>query len=151
MILFIDNISIDVIKNMILAIILVIILILAFIIHNLKNNNISKNVQSNNIKKLMRQVYRWYIASIQDNNPVIAMLHINYAVGYLSALMEISSEDEIYKVSGLNIRELQKEVTKQQDKSLLAVFENCPDNLKDLIGETNIYGEYLNKLQNLYD
>jgi hypothetical protein len=91
------------------------------------------------IENLIRQVYRWHIASTQDENPIIKMLHSNYAVGFIEALKEIASGDEIKKITGLNIFELEKEAIAEQDKALAMFVKTCPQ----LIPPSKAYQSYI--------
>lgn len=97
------------------------------------------------INRLIRQTYRWYIAAAQDTNPVIKMLHSNYAVGYLDALRLLASDEEILGATGMNIRDVQKNILKMQDASLLEVYKACPAILPKLPGDS----ESQNYLQSL--
>ncbi len=55
---------------------------------------------------LIRQIARWTVASQQDTSPMIALLHANYAAGYLQALELITTEQEINQF--INLQELRK-------------------------------------------
>ena len=46
---------------------------------------------------LLRQSGRWFVASQQDNSPLISLLHSIYGLGYFMALKEISTENTINK------------------------------------------------------
>lgn len=81
-----------------------------------KNNKQNDN-HSENIRILGRQTLRWATAAYQDENPMIAVLHANYGVAYLSALKDIAREDEIESVLDVNMREIKKWVYNAQDSS----------------------------------
>ena len=44
------------------------------------------------IEKLVRQSARYAVAAQQDESPVIAILHANYAAAYLYALKEFATD-----------------------------------------------------------
>ncbi len=101
-----------------------------------------KSSEKNNIEALVRQIHRWHIASTQDNNPVIAMLHSNYAIGYIGALRSIATESEIYAVTKLDINLLETEATHQQDATLAKMAKVCPNALPK---GSPAYNEYLQR------
>lgn len=106
------------------------------------NPSLSSTISSEkyqDIRALTRQLFRWFIASQQDNNPIIGMLHINYAVGYLGALREIANEHQIQLATNLDINQIEREITGQQDKILLDVAQQCPQ----VMMQTPIYQQYL--------
>jgi hypothetical protein len=75
----------------------------------------------------LRQIYRWYIASKQDVNPIIKLLHANYAVGWIDSLRSIASDGEIWIESGLDINQINKKATAEQDKAMLMLSKMCPE------------------------
>ena len=78
------------------------------------------------LTSLVRQAYRWHVASLQDANPVIAMLHSNYAMGYVGALHSLDTEAGVKLATGIDLPTLEREVAAQQDKSLVALLSACP-------------------------
>jgi hypothetical protein len=74
---------------------------------------------------LIRQTARWAIASQQDTSPMIALLHANYAAGYLQALELIATEDEINQF--YNLQKLRLKVYGTQDKAAKKVITTCPN------------------------
>jgi len=78
------------------------------------------------LSSLVRQAYRWHVASLQDANPVIAMLHSNYAMGYVGALRSLDTEAGVKLATGIDLPTLEREVAAQQDKSLVALLSACP-------------------------
>lgn len=91
------------------------------------------------INALTRQAYRWYIASTQDQHPLIKNLHINYAVGYISALRDVASEDEIREITGLDTTVFAKQAIREQDKALILLTQTCPK----LTPDDPLYQKYL--------
>ena len=78
------------------------------------------------INTLIRQSARWSIASQQDTNVLIAVLHANYGAGYLWALRDIATDDEITKSSGINILKFRDEIIKVQDSATRRLNGACP-------------------------
>lgn len=94
-----------------------------------------------NIHALVRQVYRWHVASTQDEHPIIKMLHSNYAVGYIGALRSIATENQVFAATGLSLGELEAEVIAEQDAALIAFVSKCPG----MIPKSPVYKDYVNK------
>jgi len=80
------------------------------------------------IKILLRQISRWSVASLQDNNSLIAVLHANYGAGYLWALLDIATPDEIM-ATGLvpDFYEFKNEVLRIQDVATKGMAKLCPE------------------------
>lgn len=123
-----------------IAIILILVLLVLAIIP-MRASTASNANKTEDIHALIRQVYRWHVASTQDENSMIAMLHSNYAVGYIGALRSIASEAQIQALTGLNLYKLEKEVAAQQDKALSTFAKKCPM----LMPTTPAYDEYIKK------
>lgn len=99
-------------------------IILGFLIVNRKS---IKMIDKINIRKLLRQTARWGTAAEQDINPYIANLHATYALGYLMALKEIYTENEILKETGVDIRKLESEITTVMDNAINKLAKICPE------------------------
>ena len=95
-------------------------------------SNDTKSFHIELIKKLVRQTARWSTAAIQDDNPIIAVLHANYSTGYLWALKDIATDQEIYDSTGLDIIKFKQKIIDIQDKSTRRVSKACPDFLGDI-------------------
>jgi predicted solute-binding protein len=78
------------------------------------------------IRILARQALRWSTAAIQDREPVVAVLHANYASSYAQALRQIASDREIQKVTGLDAQVLEMRIARVQDRATEALFKRCP-------------------------
>ncbi len=106
------------------VIIILFILFLCFY-YNRRTEKVSPDV----IRQLIRQTSRWATASTQDQNPLIAVLHANYATGYLSALQEITRDSEIESAMGptFNIVKFNEEILSVQDKATQQMIGYCPD------------------------
>ncbi len=85
------------------------------------------------IKTLIRGCSRWAIASKQDKSPLIALLHANYASGYLWAIKDVFTNEDIYKWTGVNIIDYQDKITSIQDDATKRVSEICPTFAKEIL------------------
>ena len=75
---------------------------------------------------------RWSVAAQQDDSPIIALLHANYGAGYLWALKDIATDQEIYDNTGIDIIKFKQKIIDIQDKSTRRVSKACPDFLGDI-------------------
>lgn len=83
----------------------------------------TKNV----VDTLVRQSSRYAIASEQDESTLIALLHANYAGGYLWALKDIVNERTINEhIPKSSLKELEKYITSVQDKASQRATSECP-------------------------
>jgi hypothetical protein len=106
-----------------------------------KNNSI-KNEKRKQTQALIRQIARWTVASQQDTSPMIALLHANYAAGYLQALELITTEKEINEFT--NPQELRTKVYNTQDHAAQQVASSCPGYLgKDIDKDLALMGIHL--------
>jgi hypothetical protein len=75
------------------------------------------------------------VASEQDTNPLISVLHANYATGYLWGIKDVFSDSEIKDATGIEITKYQKIITDIQDKSTKKAVKICPQ----FAGDMNVY------------
>lgn len=107
-------------------IISLIILILVLIIIYLLLTNRTPVDKQEAIKIMVRQSARWSNAAQQDKSPLISVLHANYGAGYLWALRDIATDQEIESITGVNVHELMMKILSIQDESTKRVIEDCP-------------------------
>ena len=93
-----------------------------------------------NIRTLLRQTARWSAASSQDESPIVALLHANYGAGYLWALKDIATGNEIKKATGVEISEFEKKIVGIQDKATKKVSGLCPQFYSKLNTELLVLG-----------
>lgn len=84
--------------------------------------------KNDTIKILLRQASKWTVASTQDSNPIVALLHANYGVGYISALRDIATDKEIEAATGIDINGLKSEIISEQNKITTHVMKMCSNN-----------------------
>lgn len=78
------------------------------------------------IQTLYRQSSRYAVASHQDKSPLIALLHANYAAGYLWAMKDIVSSQDFEKATGKNLLDFERNITAIQDKATQKIITQCP-------------------------
>lgn len=64
---------------------------------------------------LIRQGLRYYVAARQDQNPVIAHLHANYAVTYLEIARHGATTARVQRVAGIQIDRALQDAKRVQD------------------------------------
>jgi len=110
--------------SMIIEILIFIILVIVY--HGLKTFETRKYSDDQIIKTLYRQAARWSTASVQDTNPLIANLHANYAAGYLWALEDLYTSDQISSAVGLDHHVVRRELQRNQDLTTRKLLQACP-------------------------
>ena len=107
---------------------LIIGIIIMYFLIEIRNNNMmgNSNILDISIKKLIRQAARWSTAAKQDNNSLIAVLHANYGAGYLWALKDIASSEQIKIATNIDISKFEKEITDVQDNATKKMAMLCP-------------------------
>ncbi len=109
-----------------LVFLLIFIGVCAYVLYSVKSLFDESNESQQIIKKLIRGCSRWAIASKQDKNPLIGMLHANYAAGYLWALKDVFSDTQIERVTGIsNIIDLQNDIINIQDFAANNLIDSC--------------------------
>jgi hypothetical protein len=78
------------------------------------------------INTILRGSARWAAASLQDKSPIVAVLHANYAAGYLWALKDSFSDIDIQRATGIDVIKFQKKIIDVQDKSTQMLVKECP-------------------------
>ena len=91
----------------------------------LYNNNY--DLLKKNIQTLVRQAARWSTAAKQDDSSMIAVLHANYGAGYLWAVKDIATDDQIAKAAGIDIRKFENEIIKIQDQATVRMSQLCSE------------------------
>lgn len=95
----------------------------------------SKRSNGNNISKIMRQSARYATAAQQDESPIVAVLHANYAAGYLWALKDIATPREIHQSTGVDLKKFEEHIVNIQDMVSKKVVKKCPE----FSGEVDLY------------
>ncbi len=89
----------------------------------------------NPVKKLVQQAAKWATMAQQDESPIIAMLHANYAVGYLWALKDIARPGDISREAGVDPQKFEEHIINMQSGVTKKVLKQCPE----MAGEIDLY------------
>lgn len=87
------------------------------------------------VKKLIKNAAKWATTAQQDESPMMAMLHANYASGYLWALKDISRPNEIKRITGVDFKLFEEHILGVQDMVTKKVIEKCPE----FVGQVDLY------------
>jgi len=104
----------------------ILILFLVLILSALYPKHNTYNTKDEDIRKLTRQCSRWLIAAQQDESPLIATLHVQYGMGYLWAIKDITTTIEFYNATGLDFLKFENRATNIQDKISKQIIKACP-------------------------
>lgn len=104
--------------------ILIIVFILTLLYSYYRSQCTKKNPMT--IPTLVRQTARWMIAARQDQNPLIAVMHANYATGYWYALRDIATDQAIERATGLDAVVFQRQVQAVQEEATMKALQVCP-------------------------
>jgi hypothetical protein len=108
-----------------LLLLIVIVYVFNIVIHISSKSQIDQNKFDNAIKIMYRQSARWAAASIQDEAPIIKVLHANYAAGYLWAMKDVVSTEEFKRITGEDFLKLESKIVEIQDKATKSLVEKC--------------------------
>jgi len=100
-------------------------------IYELHSEKPNDQFNQNTIKTLVRQASRWSIASKQDESPLISVLHANYGAGYLWALFDIVTTDEIQQYANIVVLKFKNEITNMQNFATQKMTKICPNFFND--------------------
>lgn len=107
--------------------ILLITVIIVFILGLVYNKSKEQKNFEKSIKILYRQSARWAAAAVQDESEIIALLHANYAAGYLWAIKDIISTEQFKKITGVDFLDLENRIVDIQDIASKKMIEKCPN------------------------
>jgi hypothetical protein len=109
---------------------LIIGIVIMYVLNEIKKNCILTTSDSKFkeiIQILTRQAARWSTAAKQDKSPLVAVLHANYGVGYLGALKEIATIEQINAATGIDIIRFEKEIKETQDYATRLAVNTCTE------------------------
>lgn len=106
-------------------IILLAVSLIVVIVTRWGKGNSDHQTMSRVVDILYRQCARWAVAAQQDENEVIAVLHANYAAGYLWAIKDIVSTDEFKSITGEDFLEFEGKIVKIQDTATRRLVQAC--------------------------
>ena len=109
-------------------------LIIAIFILIVIMQNKNRGMKSS-IEKLIRQSARYATAAQQDDSPLIANLHANYAAAYLYAAKDIANETQIHNSTGVDVIKFKEHIVNIQDMVTKKTVAKCPE----FSGQVDLY------------
>ena len=96
---------------------------------------ITRSKSPGGIDKLVKKTAKYATMAQQSDAPMIALMHANYSMAYLEALLDIASPREINMVSNIDVKLFIEHVTKVQQEVTQKVVQKIPA----LQGQIDLY------------
>ena len=87
------------------------------------------------IKNLFKKSAKFAINAQQDTTPFLAVMHANYAHGYLQAIKELATEKQLKVITGIDIEKFEEHILSVQESVTQKVIQKCPE----FAGNVDIY------------
>ena len=91
---------------------------------NTKNTYPSKFLHQ--FRNLIEQATRYHTMAKQDRNPIVSLMHADYALAYAYVTRSLLSESEIQNIAKVNISHLISYLEQDQQHALKDLVEKCP-------------------------
>lgn len=78
------------------------------------------------VKMLIEQSTRWNSTAQQDSNPVVQLMHCNYALSYAQIARNLVPDKDIETITGIDIHELIYYLEECQSYAIKNIGDNCP-------------------------
>ena len=87
----------------------------------------SKNsLDSRAIRDLVKSASQWKTRSIQDSNPLIALMNANYAMAYFNVARAVGSDVDVETYTSISIDEFNKDLENIQAAAIQKITGMCP-------------------------
>jgi len=74
---------------------------------------------------VIRRAAQWSTSAQQDDNPVLRLVHINYAIAQINALRVILADADIERIAAVKPREMVASLREQQSQAIRKLGETC--------------------------
>jgi hypothetical protein len=105
----------------------IIIIIVVMMFERAHHARVLRNYKKLTTRIIYQQMLRWYKKAREANHPADRVLFINYAVGHLKTLHELSSDEEIREVLGPSIDEISREIKDFEYRVAKQFYSSCPE------------------------
>jgi hypothetical protein len=95
-------------------------------VYRYSNNSGTPQASPAVIVKLTRQAARWLVAAQQDESPMIAFLHLQYGMGYVWALSDVTTPESYKAATGQDWKLLENKAQMMQDQVTKRMVKACP-------------------------
>lgn len=113
--------------------------VLFYLLYEIKNrcfiSDSNHQMVNQIINTLIRQISRWSNAAIQDKTPIIEVLHANYGAGYLWALTDVFTTEQIQTATNMTNDEYMKfkdKIVGIQDNATQKLVKLCQPSMRGL-------------------
>ena len=79
------------------------------------------------MNRIVQQANKWHTTSKQDGEPILQLIHSNYALAYANVARALASDETIQQMSGVKLGGLIHYLEEDQQKALQKVMAQCPD------------------------
>jgi len=84
-------------------------------------------LDSRAIRDLIKSAAQWNSRSVQDTNPLIALMNANYAMAYMNVARSLGSDSDIERYTNVSIDELLKDLEATQRTAIQKLTMQCPN------------------------
>jgi len=78
------------------------------------------------LKAIIEQATRWNAMAQQDTNPILQLIHCNYALCYALLARDLASDRDIAKLTGVDIHELIDYLKTCESYAIKNMGQQCP-------------------------
>jgi hypothetical protein len=79
------------------------------------------------MNRVVQQASKWHTTSKQDSDPLMHLIHSNYALAYAQTARALAPDTAIEKVTGIRLAELLYHLEDDQNNALQALVNACPN------------------------
>jgi hypothetical protein len=79
------------------------------------------------IKNLVKYAAQWSTVAKQDENPLIALMHVNTALSYAYIARRLVPSKEVAKIANVNLDELIYVLEEEQMEAMQKINQYCPE------------------------
>ena len=79
------------------------------------------------LNRIVQQSMKWHSSAMQDSDPLVRLIHANYALAYAQAARSFTGADlSLERLSGVRVPDLMYALEDDQKKALQTVVNTCP-------------------------
>jgi hypothetical protein len=87
------------------------------------------------VRLMTKKCARWATTAQQDTSPYLSVMHANFAMGYLYALKDIATPQQIHRITGIDFVTFEKHILNLQESINQKLLKQSPD----FAGDVNLY------------
>lgn len=78
------------------------------------------------VENLVNQATKWHLTAKQDQNPMVAMMHADFALAYITAARKLLPDHDIERITSVKVAELQTFLESDQQQAMERILYTCP-------------------------